>query len=92
MGKKFSDTIAFFSYNPGGVFSGGGIEGASGGGSSSAPETPLPIPQAPQATEASDKSAETLKRKRAAMSRTVFTSPLGIGGQAGVVRKVLLGE
>ncbi len=55
---------------------------------------PMPMPQAPKVEEAGAKAEEIVKQKRRAMarSRTVFTSPLGIGTQASVIKKTLLGE
>lgn len=48
--------------------------------------------EAAQATsEAQAKETVTKKKKAIARSRTIYTSPLGIGGEAEVVRKTLLG-
>jgi hypothetical protein len=40
---------------------------------------------------ASNQAKATALKKKASMSRTIYTSPLGIGGTADVARKVLLG-
>lgn len=41
---------------------------------------------------ASTSAVETLRRKTSGMSKTIYTNPLGIGGQASVARKTLLGQ
>lgn len=53
---------------------------------------PLPMPQAPKVEDVSDRAADIIKRKRAAMSQSIYTSPLGVAGQATVARKSLLGQ
>lgn len=51
------------------------------------------IKQAKDSTAgASDKASDIIRAKRATATQTVFTSPLGIGGQANVARKQLLGQ
>jgi hypothetical protein len=62
-----------------------------------APEPPkLPaIPTIEETTAAAEaKTALAVKEKRRAMarSRTIFTSPLGIAGEAETARKTLLGQ
>ena len=61
----------------------------------SVPQAPAVAPPvAPQPTQvAATAEAAVLTRKKAvAKSRTVFTSPLGISGEADVARKTLLGQ
>ena len=61
----------------------------------SVPQAPAVAPPvAPQPTQvAATAEAAVLTRKKAvAKSRTVFTSPLGIAGEAEVARKTLLGQ
>jgi len=61
----------------------------------SVPQAPAVAPPiAPQPTQVSaTAAAAVLTRKKAvAKSRTVFTSPLGIAGEAEVARKTLLGQ
>lgn len=55
----------------------------------SLPKTPT-TEDAEAATKASAEVAE--RRRRMARSQTVFTSPLGLAGEASVVRKTLLGQ
>ena len=54
----------------------------------------MAMPEAPKqetAQETAEKTA-TAKRKAIARSRTIYTSPLGIGGEASVIKKTLLGR
>lgn len=94
---SFMDTLAFFSYNPGGVFSGGGIEGAASPGKKKgegqdSSSSPLPTPAAPDTSAINEKAQENVRKRRSAMSQTVYTDPLGIAGQANVIRKTLTGQ
>ena len=56
------------------------------------------IPQAPdpskQREQADEQARRQLRQRRVAMGRseTIFTSPLGIGGEADVARKTLTGQ
>lgn len=77
-----------------------GIGGAAGGlgfskmlnkGTQQA-SSPLPMPQAPSVGDAQDKAGEVVKKKRAAATQSIYTSPLGAAGEAGVARKTLLGQ
>ena len=62
---------------------GGG--GSKGGG----PSAPQPLPQAPTVEAAAEK-ADTLKRKKvSAASKSVYTSPLGVSGEANVIKTKL---
>ncbi|GEM_PF-6343210 len=63
-----------------------------GGKKDSLSQAPLPLPQAPSLDAASDKAQEIIRRKKAAMSQSIYTSPLGVAGEANVVRKTLLGQ
>lgn len=56
--------------------------------------TPAPMPKAPKVSEAIEQAqiATTVRRRAMRRSKTVFTSPLGIGGEAEVIRKTLLGQ
>lgn len=72
-----------------------GLSKASGAGKSAGQQpaaTPLPMPEAPKPDAAVEKAQETVKRKRAMATQTVYTSPLGISGEAQVARKTLLGQ
>lgn len=64
-------------------------KGGDGGGQGPAP---LPLPQAPSPQAAAEKAEETIRRKKAAISRSIYTSPLGVAGEANVARKTLLGQ
>lgn len=56
--------------------------------------SPAPLPQTPSVDDAAAKAEEVTKKKRvaAAANNSVFTSPLGIAGEASVSRKTLLGQ
>lgn len=72
-----------------------GLSKASGAGKSAGQQpaaTPLPMPEAPKPEASLEKAQETVKRKRAMATQTVYTSPLGIAGEAQVARKTLLGQ
>jgi len=51
--------------------------------------SPQPLPQAPSPDSAVSKAEDIVKKKRAAATQTVYTNPLGIGGQANVARTAL---
>jgi hypothetical protein len=53
-----------------------------------------PMPEAPKPEAAATQAAEAARSKKRAIqrSRTIYTSPLGIGGEAEVARKFLLGR
>jgi len=55
---------------------------------------PLPMPQAPKVEDAAAKAEASARAKRMAMGRSqsIYTSPLGIGGEANIARKTLLGQ
>lgn len=63
-----------------------------GRGAGQQDSSPTPLPQAPSADAAQDKAGEIIKRRRASATQSVYTSPLGVGGQANVARKTLLGQ
>ena len=90
----FKNTALNLLFNPVGIFEevGKGIKKAAGGGERGGPPSPTPMPQAPTPVDASAKGEELARRKRAAQTKTVYTSPLGIAGEAQVVRKTLLGQ
>jgi hypothetical protein len=68
-----------------------GSKGSKGGAGDN---SPLPLPQTPTVDAASTKAADVVSKKRAGMaaSDSVYTSPLGIAGQAQVARKTLTGQ
>lgn len=62
------------------------------GGSKQALSSPPPLPKAPEPADSADKAQETIRRKRANLTKSIYTSPLGVGGEAQVARKTLLGQ
>ena len=62
----------------------------SGGGSKVS--SPMSLPQPPSADAAAGKAGEVIKKKRAAMTQSIYTSPLGVAGEAQIARKTLLGQ
>lgn len=56
--------------------------------------SPQPLPQAPSTSDAASKADEVVKKKRSASASQggIYTSPLGIAGEASVARKTLLGQ
>lgn len=72
----------------GGLFA--GVKMSKGVGSGQA-SSPTPLPQPPSVTDASGRAEDIVRKKRAAISQTVYTSPLGVGGTADVTKKTLLG-
>lgn len=83
-----------------GLAAGAGIAGAKAisrgmnKGSDGQPPTPTPqpLPQAPDPAMAADKAQEAVRKRKAAQTQTVFTDPLGVSGQADIVRKTLTGQ
>lgn len=82
-------------YNPiapfrdiGKAISGGGDKD---GGSAPAP-APAPLPEAPKPEQAAENAQEQVRKRKAAATKTVFTDPLGVSGQADIVRKTLTGQ
>ena len=53
---------------------------------------PIPLPQPPSAEAAAGKAGEVIKKKRATMTQSIYTSPLGVAGEAQGARKTLLGQ
>ena len=60
------------------------------GGGAPPPAPSLPSAPSPEAGE--EKAGEAARRRRAAMTQTTYTSPLGTAGQANIARKTLLGQ
>jgi hypothetical protein len=75
------------------IGAGAGMLLSGGRGSGSAPQ-PAPMPEAPKVSDAAGKAeSEAQKRaKRAQSYQSVYTSPLGLGTQADVAKKSLLGQ
>ena len=54
--------------------------------------SPMPLPKPPAASDVSAKTDEIIRKKRASATQSIYTSPLGIAGEAQVARKTLLGQ
>ena len=54
----------------------------------------MPMPEAPKQADASDLAQKKVKARRIAQrtSQSVYTSPLGIAGEADIAKKTLLGQ
>jgi hypothetical protein len=78
-------------FNPVGIFEEAG-KAMKGKGSDNGASAPLPMPAAPNTGDAAAKAQEVINKKRAAVSQSIYTSPLGSSGEASVVRKTLLGQ
>lgn len=50
------------------------------------------LPQPPSATDAVAKADDAIRRRKAVQTQSVFTNPLGVSGQADVVKKQLTGQ
>lgn len=63
-------------------------------GSDDEEDQPAALPQSPIVDDASKLAKAKTKDRRlaASRSRSIYTSPLGIGGQAQVAKKTLLGQ
>lgn len=61
-----------------------------GAGGMDASPAPLPTPANPETSRTN--AENVIRQKRAAASRSVYTSPLGLAGEANVARKTLLGQ
>lgn len=61
------------------------------GGGQQAASSPLPLPQAPSSVDAQDKADKITKARRASATQSIYTSPLGVSGEANLVKKTLLG-
>lgn len=53
---------------------------------------PMPLPQPPSVDSSSAKADDVVRKKKIAMSQSVYTSPLGVSGNAQIARKTLLGQ
>jgi len=77
----------------GGLAYGGYAMGQAGKSKGAQPQ-PAPMPQAPKPTEARDQAMAAARSKRLSMARSksIYTSPLGISGEAQIAKKQLLGQ
>lgn len=69
-----------------------GVSQMIGGGSKQNASSPIPLPQPPSQEASQSKAEDIIRRKTSSMSQSVYTSPLGVSGQADVAKKVLLGQ
>ena len=54
--------------------------------------SPTPLPQPPSPEASAERSKEVIRRTTANMTKSVYTSPLGVAGEAQVAKKTLLGQ
>lgn len=54
--------------------------------------TPLGLPAPVDTSTLGTQAQTTANRKRASMTQSIYTSPLGIAGQANIAQKTLLGQ
>ncbi len=85
-------TQTFFNLGSFGLIKKGTVKGFFDSRQASSDVSPQPLPQPPSADAAAKKGAETVRRRMASMTRSIYTSPLGIAGEAQVARKTLLGQ
>lgn len=73
---------------------GAGVAASRGmmGGARQSAQQPMPLPQAPRPEASQAAGEEAVRKKRASMTKTIYTSPLGVAGEADVARKTLLGQ
>jgi hypothetical protein len=53
---------------------------------------PTPLPQAPSIESSQQTASDAIRKKRTGLTRTNYTSPLGVAGEAGIAKKTLLGN
>lgn len=53
---------------------------------------PIPLPQPPSAVDSASTGAEVIRKKKSTASQSIYTSPLGVSGEAQIARKTLLGQ
>lgn len=61
-------------------------------GGSSKVSAPMALPQPPSVDASSVKGEEIMRKRKAMSTQSVYTSPLGVAGEAQVARKTLLGQ
>ena len=76
----------------GGASAGFGLSKLMSKGAENVSSSPQPLPQPPNAAEAMSKAEDVVRKKRAVNTQSIYTSPLGISGQAQIARKSLLGQ
>lgn len=63
-----------------------------GGGGKNNVSAPSVLPQPPSVEKSEALGEEAARRKKSAMTKSVYSSPLGVSGEAGIARKTLLGQ
>lgn len=53
---------------------------------------PMEMPKPPDPKEAARRAEEALRTRRRRSYQSIYTSPLGVGGEAQIARKTLLGQ
>ena len=56
---------------------------------SSSPSSPSALPQPPSMDAAATKAADSVRKRKSQATQSIYTDPLGIGGQADVARQML---
>lgn len=54
--------------------------------------SPMPLPKAPSVDASADKAQNMAMKKRTSATQSIYTSPLGVAGEAQIARKTLLGQ
>lgn len=49
-------------------------------------DAPQPMPEAPKPEDSASKAADMVKKRRINQSQTIYTSPLGLSGEANIAR------
>ena len=75
-----------------GIGAAGALAGSKTLGGQEKPGEPPPLPQAPKPDYAAAKAAALAAKRKGAMTKTVYGSPLGLAGTAQVARKTLTGQ
>lgn len=75
-----------------GLGAAGGYAASRVGSRSEMPSAPSPLPKAPAVEDSQAKAEEATRKRRVASTQSIYTNPLGIVGQANVIRKTLTGQ
>lgn len=76
----------------GGLAAGFGASKLLSGSVKQAVSAPLPLPQAPSVDDASARGEAISRKRKASQTQSIYSSPLGVSGEAQVARKTLLGQ
>lgn len=75
----------------GGAAAGFGASKLMSGGSSRV-SAPMALPQPPSVENAVAKGEDIGRKRKAMATQSIYTSPLGVSGQADIAKKTLLGQ